>query len=184
MLTGNARNQLEEILSSSAVRSLIIKQPLGTTGGPGTLDLRALDASRIDSMVDRGFEYADSFLAGRKSPGVYAKNPKSGIKRELSTLVARALLVLGSNEKDAKVRANVFVPIEERLKLLFSHNMDGDPDEKMEFPDLESGLAGFCYASRCPRRSPRTAASSPAATSRTPRSASRSAPSGWPSGRR
>lgn len=151
MLTGSARNQLEEILSSTAVRALIIKQPRGTTGGPGTLDLRALDARRIDAMVESGFRYADDFLSRHRSPGVYVKNPRPRIRRELETIVERALFVLGVGEGEAKLRANVLVPVEDRLKLLFSYRMDGDPDEKMEFPDLESGLAGFCYASRCPQ---------------------------------
>jgi predicted acylesterase/phospholipase RssA len=151
MLTGNARNELEEILSALASRSLVIKQPRSSTDGPEFLDIRQLDAAKIESMVAKGFEYADDFLAKRRSPGVYAKLPETQIKQELRTVVETVLAVLKWEQSRVKLRANIFIPVEERLKLLFSYNMDDDDDRTMEFPDLESGLTGFCYSSRRPQ---------------------------------
>jgi hypothetical protein len=37
------------------------------------------------------------------------------------------------------------------MRLIYGYNMGGDPDADMEFPDLESGLTGFCYVHRHPQ---------------------------------
>src|SRR5262252_2551798 len=51
-----------------------------------------------------------------------------------------------------RFRANVFVPTEDyEMELVFAYNMDGDGDRTMKFPDLRSGLTGFCYMSRRPQ---------------------------------
>ncbi|HVR09448.1 MAG TPA: patatin-like phospholipase family protein [Thermoanaerobaculia bacterium] len=151
MLTGNARNELEEILSALASRSLVVKQPRSSTAGPELLDIRRLDAAKIEEMVAKGFAFADDYLGERRSPGVYAKPPAALIERELGTLVERILGLLKFEQSAVKLRANVFIPVEDRLKLVFSCNMDDDDDRTMEFPDLESGLTGFCYSSRRPQ---------------------------------
>jgi len=153
MLTGTARNELEEILSSMATRSIVIKQPLAETDGPnGVLEIQQLNEAKILSMVKRGYDYADKALKTKGLPGVYsAKLKDEDVQSELKALISKCLLVLGCTQDEVKLRANVFVPIEDRMKLLFSHNMEGDDDREMEFADLESGLTGFCYTSRRPQ---------------------------------
>lgn len=153
MLTGAARNELEEILSSMSSRSIVIKQPLAETDGPnGVLEIEKLDETKIDSMIAKGYAYADKVLTDRGVPGVYSATLKDeDIRKELKALISKCLLVLGRTQDAVKLRANIFVPIEQRMKLLFSYNMESDGDREMEFPDLESGLTGFCYTWRRPQ---------------------------------
>ena len=152
MLTGSARNQLEDILSSKESRGIIIKQPLSTTGGPNNfLDMAALDAKLIESMVEKGHQYARVEIDRIKQPSIYKKDAESAVTDELSTLISRCRMVLHRAESESKLRANVFAPNEDKLKLYFSVNMDQDGDRQMEFPDLQSGLTGFCYMTRRPQ---------------------------------
>jgi hypothetical protein len=137
----------------SIIYAKINKQPLSKTDGPnGVLEIQQLNEAKILSMVENGYKYADEVLKTKGLLGVYSGKLKDeDVQSELKALISKCLLVLGRTQDEVKLRANVFVPIEDRMKLLFSFNMEGDGDREMEFPDLESGLTGFCYTSRRPQ---------------------------------
>ena len=158
MLSGGTRNELEEILASRAPRSLIVKQPYSETNGPpGVMDITALDADRVESMVSRGRDYANDYLKRTGSPGAIstATDLTTKIVAQLKALVERSVLVFNLPFDDLLFRANVFMPISvgdrHSMKLVFGYNMDSDGDRDMEFPDLQSGATGFCYWSRRPQ---------------------------------
>lgn len=152
MLMGRARNELEEILASRAGRSIVIKQPNAETKGPKDLfEFGALTSEKIVSMVRTGFDFADHELAQLGSPSIYSNSAEDVVRKQLEALVQKCLRILANDQSKMKLRANVFVALEDRLKLAFSYNMDSDGDRRMEFPDLQSGLTGFCYISRRPQ---------------------------------
>ena len=152
MMTGIARNELEEILSSRAARSIVIRQPLSETGLTGFLDLNGLDGPKVNGLVQRGYNYADEHLKRNGSPGIFSSRLNAQqVRIELQTLVERCIRVMGLSEAELEFRTNIFIPVEDRMKLTFSYNMDTDADRDMEFQDLHSGLTGFCYTSRRPQ---------------------------------
>jgi hypothetical protein len=46
---------------------------------------------------------------------------------------------------DPHFRANIFIPVQNTLQLVFSYNMAGDSDEHLVFPELSMGVTGACY---------------------------------------
>jgi predicted acylesterase/phospholipase RssA len=152
MLTGQARNQLEELLSKTAPRSLVVKQPVSKIGGPSNvLAMHELTVDKIIAMVTLGREYAQKQLQEAGSPSIYRSGiQEAEVVKQLQALVRRCELILGANGPQAKLRANVFLPRKERMKLVYQVNMDGHPDREMEFSDHFSGLTGFCYLTRRP----------------------------------
>src|SRR5258706_13389858 len=62
----------------------------------------------------------------------------------LRSIVQECERVVG-NDADPKFRANIFIPVKNTLRMLFSYNMDNDSDDKLEFPDLSTGVTGACY---------------------------------------
>lgn len=150
MLTGAARNELENILAGRVARSIVIKQPTSSAAGPTSiLDVKAIDARKIREMVALGFQQATQELNRVGSPGIYSGDSRPAVERELGLLVAECRHVLGANADGAGLRANIFVPIEDRLKMVFWVNFaDADRDRGLEFPDLKSGFSGTCYQLR------------------------------------
>ena len=149
MLTGIARNELEEVLSRNAVRTLVLRQPLRTSGAPDNiLDVPAIDGSRIARMVSNGRNFAREELRAAGLPAVYRADASDMLRGELAALVDACNIVLGPHAPTAKLRANVFVAVETRLHMIVGHNMQGDPDDGLVFPDLSSGLTGACYQAR------------------------------------
>jgi len=147
MLTGIARNELEDLLARRAARSIIIEQPSSLTGGPpNILDVKAINAGTIRTMVQRGSDEARRVLDGIGTRGIYKSEGeiKDSIRAELTSMIRECELIIA----DAKFRANIFIPIRDRLKMIFSVNMGGDSDDGLEFPDLSSGLNGTCYQLR------------------------------------
>lgn len=149
MLTGTARNELEDILAMQAPRSIVIKQPASKTEGPGVLAVGEVDADKIRRMVELGHSAAVQELQRRAAPRIYTTNPELSelISERLRSIVQECERVAGDGV-DAKFRANIFIPVKSTLDMLFSHNMEGDPDDRLVFPDLSTGVAGACYQLR------------------------------------
>ena len=157
MFVGDSRNQLEEVLASTAPRALIVRQPYAETNGPTNfLDFKNIDADKVDSMVARGREFADKALVDMGSPGVISSDPHLGdsVVAHLKKIVERCALVFQGNPAEGAFRANVFMPVVSSRgpvnRLIYSFNMDRDGDREMEFPDLQSGATGFCFSTRSP----------------------------------
>jgi len=149
MLTGTARNELEEVLARNAVRTLVLRQPRSTSEAPDNiLDVPAIDAKRITLMVNKGREFAHNELIKAGLPAVYRDDVNDAMRRELASLVEACNLILGDDAPAAKLRANIFVAVETQLHMVASHNMTGDADDGLIFPDLSSGLTGACYQTR------------------------------------
>lgn len=146
MLTGSARNELEDILAQSAPRSIIVRQPESTTNCPGVLSISEVDGARIGKMVESGYAAARKELAD--CPGIYSDS------EDLETLVVAQLARLVEEcskifaDPGLHMRANIFMPVRTRLKMCFSFNMDGDPDHMIEMPGLSAGVVGACYRMR------------------------------------
>lgn len=150
MLSGGARNELEDVLASRAPRSLQIQQRRATTKAPSSiLDMGAMNRDAVGAMIDAGRDYANEELKRLQYPSIY-NSPPTDVANELSALVQRCLIAAGLDAEKALLRVNVFIPRADRLKMLFDHGMDGDSDRGMEFPNLETGLTGLCFRTRRP----------------------------------
>ncbi len=146
MLTGAARNQLEDILVGQNPRSIVIKQPTSRTEGPGVLAIGELDAGKIRRMVELGHREAAEELDRRAAPGIYTSNPglSGEMTERLRSVVEECERVLGGSS-GPKFRANIFIPVKNRLAMVFGYNMANDSDDQMVFPDLSTGVTGACY---------------------------------------
>lgn len=146
MLAGAARNQLEDILAGLNTRSIVIKQPTSKTEGPGVLEVGKVDAAMIAKMVRLGYEEAKQELDRMGAHGVYNSKPELGdvIIDRLKSLVDKCRQVMGQGA-DPKFRANIFIAVQNTLKMIYSVNMDGDSDNGLEFPRLTMGVTGACY---------------------------------------
>lgn len=152
MLTGHARNVLETYLADMVPRSITIRQPLSETDGPGgVLDVETLNSDKVIAMVTRGRDFAAEKLKDCPRSIVRLSNGKD-VEDELKNLVQRCELILGeTHDPPSKLRANVFLAIEHKLKLMFRYNMEDEELDKERFVfDFDTGLTGHCYTSRCP----------------------------------
>jgi len=149
MLTGAARNQLEDILSGRAARSVVIRQLTSKTEGPGVLAVGQVDEAKIRRMVKLGYQEVIAELDRTGAPGIYTTDSGLGqlMRDRLRSLTEECDQVV-SKAADAKFRANIYIPVRNKLKMVFSMNMDDDSDDNLEFPDLSSGLTGTCYQLR------------------------------------
>jgi predicted acylesterase/phospholipase RssA len=145
MLTGAARNQLEDILAGINMRSVVVRQPTSSTEGPGVLEVGEVDEARINRMVELGRAAAEAELDRTAAPGVYTTDPdaETRINSRLRALIDECCNIFAAD--DAKFRANIFIPVRNSLKMAVSVNMEGDSDDKLELPSLTSGVTGACY---------------------------------------
>ncbi|QPF93319.1 patatin-like phospholipase family protein [Bradyrhizobium commune] len=146
MLAGGARNELEEILVTQDPRSIVIKQFTSNTECPGVLAVGEVDAARIGKMVDLGECAAALELKKCGAPGIYTVNPDltEVMSERLRFIVQECERVMGDGV-EPRFRANIFIPVKNSLAMLFSHNMENDDDDKIQFPDLSTGVTGACY---------------------------------------
>lgn len=152
LLTGKARDRLEDIISNDLPHSRVIRQLKSDSGGPtATLDVFSLDAVYVREMVKRGNDCVAGILQNKQ---ILFELPGGVVKAEiihrLQLLCEKANLVVMSknNGADPKFRSNVFIPQQGRLKQIFQYNMTGDSDENLEFEDITQGLTGFAYTTR------------------------------------
>ncbi len=144
MLTGAARNQLEEVLAGLSTRSIVIRQPTSNTAGPGVLAVGAVTEDVIGDMVQRGYDEAQRELACTGAPGVYKPDRDAVITARLKLLVDKCQRAIGTTV-EAKFRANIFIPVQNSLRMVYSYNMEGDSDKDLVFPSLSMGVTGACY---------------------------------------
>jgi predicted acylesterase/phospholipase RssA len=146
MLTGAARNQLEDILAGLNTRSIVIKQPTSSTKGPGVLEVGKVDAAKISEMVQLGYNEAKQELERTAAPGVYMSKPglERAITDRLQSMVDECVQVMGAGAIP-KFRANIFIPVQNTFQLVYKFNMQGDSDENLVFPTLSTGVVGACY---------------------------------------
>jgi hypothetical protein len=62
----------------------------------------------------------------------------------LKLLVDKCQRAIGATA-DTKFRANIFIPVQNSLRLTYSYNMEGDSDKDLVFPSLSMGVSGNCY---------------------------------------
>jgi predicted acylesterase/phospholipase RssA len=146
MVTGIARNQLEDALAVAAPRTLVLRQPVATAGAPvSILDVPSIDAVRIKDMVERGYRHARDEIARMDSPAVSKQLDQAAIQSELASLVNSCKIVFQADGEAVKFRANVFLPKGSGMRMVASYNMDGDPDDGLVFRDQATGSTGSCY---------------------------------------
>ena len=149
MLTGNARNELDNKLSERLSRSFIIRQPQQKTGGPDdVLAFDKMSEATITDMYTKGSEFAEEEL--RSLSFTLPKNSgESTMEMHLNRLVDQVRFIVGKPD-GLEIRSNIFIPDGERLVVCYSVNMNGHSDENMVFSSTVSGLTGACYTSRSP----------------------------------
>ena len=154
LLTGAARNRLEDIISSSLARTVTFSQPLEETFGPNSvLDLSAINQERIDKMITIGGNFVRENLSRSTIKfELPSSDEGSSIPTILRNLVEKARLIMcrDMTSESCAFRANVFLPFGGSMQLMYSANMEGDPDQSMIFEDQTQGLTGFAFATRRP----------------------------------
>ena len=151
LCTGQARDQLETIISTFIARSIIVQQPVTATGGPShVMAIGEIDQEMVGRMFEAGRQAAEAALSGL----TFALPAEEEIRVQLEKLVTQATHILGWNGDNSHFafRSNVFLPRQEKLYLRYSFNMNSDLDRDLglEF-DLSAGLTGFSFSSRCPQ---------------------------------
>ncbi len=138
---GRARDELEFILSSFVTRSWTVRQPINEAGGPNSfLEVDKLDEPMIQSMYNRGREFAEHALANLS----FALPDATSVKQILTELIDEVLAVFGKPDNATlKFRGNIFIPHEQGLRLRYSVNMDDDPDRKNGFRRFRHGFDGI-----------------------------------------
>jgi len=150
LVTGQARSQLEDRLSSFVSRTITVAQPFEETGGPGNvMDVDKVDRDTIGVMFTRGREFARKEFDSRG----FHLPPETEINPELEALVRRAARIFGdATNAESAFRANIFVPSGSELVISYRANMDDpnldtDRDLRLEY---RFGLTGFCFVRRRP----------------------------------
>jgi predicted acylesterase/phospholipase RssA len=153
MMSGSARNELDEKLAERLPRSIIVSQPQHKTDGPiSVLDFDKMDSGRISLMFNKGSEFAEEELEG-----LSFKLPEDGDKQVgglsvaeyLKRLVDRVKLISGVGD-NLLLRSNIYIPNGTRLVISYSVNMTGDSDENLIFSRTDAGLTGVCFSERRP----------------------------------
>ena len=156
LLVGEARSELEDRLASLVTRSFIVQQPTADTGVPPDLDL--LDVDKVTPEIVH-----DMYQRGRKAAHKigdlhYTLPEPEQIEKPLTTLIDRALLVLGQVDSRGKpdnsrilFRTNIFIPNRQTLFIQYAVNMTSplDKDRNLDLR-FDTGLTGFCFALRRP----------------------------------
>lgn len=154
LITGIARNRLEEKLSDSIARFLLVQQPLSESKAPKTLlDVNAVTSDLIEQMVEAGDRYADKLLDAKHLNFDLPETASNGfISQRLSRLTEKCTAVLDPDGRfELHLRANVFVPHGRELVMAYQWKMAGDPDEHLKFSNWAQGLTGYCFYSRRPQ---------------------------------
>ena len=74
-----------------------MEQPESTTNGPTNfLAVHEFDTAKIDSMVTRGREFADSKLKEAGVPGIFSNTEHDLIETKLEGLIEKCNLILAS----------------------------------------------------------------------------------------
>lgn len=147
LLTGGARDNLEELLASSITPSRIVRQPESTTGGPtDVLDVASISRAKVREMYLKGAWFARREL--RPLSFDIPQAAKQEISDELIALVTRCCLVLGhTDNSQADFRSNLYLPNGSKLYRRFWVNMNPPSGHGFQF---SSGLTGYCFSNRVP----------------------------------
>lgn len=149
LATGAARTDLEGRLANMISRSLSIAQPFADTNGPlGVLAIEQLDRRVIETMFQRGRDFAAKVLVGRS----FRLPDPQAVDALLESLLRQACAVFNDPANTrCKFRTNVFIPELDELVLRYRVNMDTpeDTDRDSRFP-FDCGLAGFGFTRRRP----------------------------------
>lgn len=155
LLFGQARNRLEDMISSTLARSIIVAQPYEQSGGPDNiLDIDAINERRVHVMFAAGNRFAST----RFQLVSFSTKSDQLIRGILTSIVQRAHTTLDPQgaQPGLRIRANIFLPSRGQLKIVFAANMQNpatgadDSDVAMVFDRPNQGLTGFCYTLRLP----------------------------------
>jgi hypothetical protein len=147
LLTGGARDTLEERLAAEMTPARIVRQPESTTGGPAdVLDVAKLTKEKVREMFVKGAWHARRKLLPLDFH--VTTDAKLEIDRELTLLVQRSYMVLGLPDNEAcDFRSNVYLPMGSQLHRRFWCNMDPPGGHSFSF---STGQTGLCFAHRVP----------------------------------
>jgi predicted acylesterase/phospholipase RssA len=157
LLFGQARNRLEDLISETLARSIVVAQPYEQSAGPHHLfDFDAVNERRICCMYEAGAAFGKQKLKHLRFE--IAGQSSAAIARLMESLANRTQSILDPRNAmtDLRVRANIFLADKDILRLYFATNMKDpttgqpDPDVNMCFTAPDQGLTGFCFTLRRP----------------------------------
>jgi len=156
--TGMARNELEDrLINATQQEALIIEQDARTLPiNPRTkrpldvLDIDAVTKENISEIIRSGEEAAARRFEQVGIYTLYNPHCSEKIAEILEDLLRRCEHVMQRDPQELSLRANIFIPVEQRMEMCFSARMEGDPDDGLVFEDLRSGVTGWCYQTRSP----------------------------------
>jgi predicted acylesterase/phospholipase RssA len=157
LMLGQARNRLEDLISGTLARSLVIAQPYEQSAGPQNLfDFDSINERRVCCMYSAGAAFGKQQIKQTNFDISAESHTSIACLLETLTVRSRAILDPSSRHGDLRVRANIFLANQNALRLEFPTNMSDpatgtpDPDVTMRFDAPDQGLTGFCFTLRRP----------------------------------
>jgi predicted acylesterase/phospholipase RssA len=152
MVSGRARNQLEQLLVDRQGRTLTLAQPTTTTDAPGFLDFHKVNREVAERMIERGRAWTNTFLRGHEDIGLFNRKPivEVEVRRLLEELIGRLVAVLnlrptsGASVKPGDLRAAVYLATTDTLVNAVNTFSPNDPDHALDF-DVDGGLTGRVF---------------------------------------
>jgi predicted acylesterase/phospholipase RssA len=151
MLTGGARNQLEDLMTQNLPRRTIVAQPSTTTtrdpAPPKVLDLMSMNVARTKDMISLAKEWAEQSLRDQGPPSTLQKHALAlpAVTQELKNLIASCALAFGGAAPQ-RFSANVFlIDMYGGFQQAFSEPV---PNWSVLFHSTRSGFAGLSFTHR------------------------------------
>jgi predicted acylesterase/phospholipase RssA len=155
---GMARNDLEDrLVAATLSNQLVVAQesislpPNPRTGQPlDVLDIDAVTADNIAAIIQSGETAALNMLRACGDRAIYDPGCGPDVLEFLEDLLVRCEHAMHTQSAALGFRANIFVAVRRRMEMRFSVRMHGSVDDGLCFPDLATGLTGWCYQTRSP----------------------------------
>lgn len=175
--TGMARNDLEDRLVAMALPSHVaVTQPASSlpnnpaTNKPlGFLDVGAVTAANLAGIIASGEAAANKVIVQQGNRQVYDPDCGQKVLACLEELLLKCEHAMGAEADEAKMRANIFMPVQSTMHMRFGVRMKGCVDDGLIFDTLDQGLTGASYRLRsgaiCNLQTVREIAERPAAES-------------------
>jgi predicted acylesterase/phospholipase RssA len=155
---GMARNDLEDrLVVATLSNQLVVAQGSASLPvNPRTkrpldwLDIDAVTADNIGMIIQSGETAALKTLHARGEYTIYDPGCSPEVLKCLEDLLLRCEHAMQVQRGELGFRANIFVAVRQRMEMRFSVRMHGSADDGLNFPDLATGLTGWCYQTRSP----------------------------------
>jgi hypothetical protein len=153
-----ARNDMEDrLVAATQTNALFITQGSSSlpqnprTGHPiDVLDVDAVTAENIGAIIQTGEDAANRWLVASANYTIFDRESGSAVEDCLEDMLRRCEHAMHVPPTVLNLRSNVFMPVGYRLEMRFSARMTGMRDDGLQFPDLATGVTGWCYQTRSP----------------------------------